>query len=174
MDSVDLLFVCLFWFLFRLNSQCFVFLSLLSIAHVPLPLLNVSFHIMFVNGSARSFIHYFVWKVPFQFVAILGYMFSIVDLKSPVSWSVWFKELKSHRGFDLKSKGSPEAHFELFWALVAKWLPSWGSFWPYLAPGNERAQNEPPETHFGYIWCQAAKMLKIRLLRLILATSRTR
>ena len=166
--------LCSFWFLVRLNSWCAVFLSPLSIAHVPSPLLNVSVHIMFVNGSARSFILCFTWKVPFQFVAVLGYMFSIVDLRSPESWSASFKELKSYGSFDLERRGSLEAHFGLFWALVTKWIASCDSFWAYLALGNQSAQNEPPETHSGHIWRQAAKMLKIRLLRLILAISRTR
>jgi len=38
-------------------------------------------------------------------------------------------------------------------------------------PGNPNAQNELPETHSGNIWRQAAKMLKMKLLRLILAIS---
>jgi len=51
-------------------------------------------HTMLVNGGARSFIHDFIWKVPFQFVAILCYMFSIADSKSPESWGAWFKGVK--------------------------------------------------------------------------------
>jgi len=34
---------------------------------------------------------------------------------------------------------------------------SWGSFWPYLVPGSQNAQNEPPEAHSGQIWCQGYK-----------------
>ena len=46
----------------------------------------------YVCQRKRSFIYtYFIWKVPFQFVAILCYMFSIVDSKRPESWSAWFK-----------------------------------------------------------------------------------
>ncbi len=43
-----------------------------------------------------------------------------------------------------------------------------------LAPGSQNAQNEPPEAHSGHIWHQAAKMLKVSLLRLILAISGAR
>jgi len=64
--------LCIFWFVIWSNSQSFVFSVLLSIAHVQSPLLNASFHITFVNGSTRSFIHHFIWNVPFQFVAIPG------------------------------------------------------------------------------------------------------
>jgi hypothetical protein len=60
------------------------------------------------------------------------------------------------------------------YAGATKWLPLEVHSGHILAPGNEHAQNEPPETHFGRIWCRAAKMLKIRLLGLILAISRTR
>ncbi len=43
-----------------------------------------------------------------------------------------------------------------------------------LAPGSQNTQNEPPEAHSGHIWRQAAKMLKMSLLRLILAKSDAR
>ena len=63
--------------------------------------------------------------------------------------------------FDLKSKGSLEVHFELFWALVAKWLPDgfWrlilscsGLWWP-MAP------RWPLEAHFELFWAPVAKWL---------------
>ena len=60
-------------------------------------------------------------------------------LKEPNVVELLIQRANSCGAFDLKSKGSLEAHFELFWALVAKWLPDglWrlilscsGLWWP--------------------------------------------
>ena len=76
-----------------------------------------------------------------------------------------------------------EAHFELFWALVAEWLPeglwrlkmnSWHRFWWLLGTGHRNVQNEPLGAHSGQIEAQAVKELKISFLEPILAISRPR
>ena len=45
------------------------------------------------------------------------------------------------------------------------------SFWQYLAPGAKMFNKEHPETHSSNIWRQAAKMLKLSILSIILAMS---
>jgi len=43
-----------------------------------------------------------------------------------------------------------------------------------LAPGSQNTQNKTLEAHSGHIWHLVTKMLKMSLLRLILAKSRAR
>jgi len=50
----------------------------------------------------------------------------------------------------------------------------WKASETYAFALNQNTQNESPEAHSDHIWRQAAKMLKIRLLRFILAISGTR
>jgi len=45
------------------------------------------------------------------------------------------------------------------------------SFWPYLVPGCQNAQNKTPGAHSSHISHQVTKMLKMSFLRLILAIS---
>ena len=86
-----------------------------------------------------------------------------------------------------------EAHFEHFWAQLAKFLseclwrlilsisgPSWpngfqkasgGSFSAFLGPAGRVALRKPLEAHFEHFWAQLAKWLSEGLWRLILSIS---
>ena len=88
---------------------------------------------------------------------------------------------------------SLEAHFEHFWAQLAKFLseclwrlilsisgPSWpngfqkasgGSFSAFLGPAGRVALRKPLEAHFEHFWAQLAKWLSEGLWRLILSIS---
>ena len=63
-----------------------------------------------------------------------------------------------------------ETHFELFWALVAKWLSD--SLWRHsLSYSGVWWPNSSREAHFELFWALVAKLLSDGLWRLILSYS---
>ena len=67
----------------------------------------------------------------------------------------------------------PEAHFGLFWALVANdsQMVSGGSFRAVLGSGGKIAPRWPLEAHFGLFWALVAKLLSNGFWGLILSCS---